>query len=111
MFLIAAVDPAADNACSYWVLECIFDVFHDNFLVVIIDDDERCLTEILVPDGDFACHDVWQGVDKCRRAREEVVRVLYRCLIGSVGLQRSASVEQDDCTVLARLKTSVSFSI
>ena len=87
MFLIAAVNPSANNACRHWILECVFEVFHDNFLIVIVNDDERCLAEILIPDGDFACHDVRQGVDECRRAREEVVRVLYRRLIGSVGLQ------------------------
>ena len=86
MFLIAAVDPAADNACRHRVLDGVFEVFHDNFFVVIVNHDERCLAEILIPDGNFACHDVRQGVDKCRRTREEVVVVLYRRLIGSVGL-------------------------
>ena len=86
MFLIAAVNPAADNACRHWVLECIVDVFHNNFLVVIVNDDELGLAEILVAYGDFARYDVRQGVNKSCRAREEIVRVLNCRLICRVGL-------------------------
>ena len=78
MFLIAAVNPAADNACCRWVLECVFEVFHDNFLVVIVNDDERCLSEILVPDGDFACHDVRQGVDSPKATRSKPAQAFRR---------------------------------
>ena len=86
MILIAAVNPAADNACRHWILECIFEVFHDDFLVVIVNDDERGLAEIFVTYGNFARYDVRQGVNKGRRAREEVVRVLNCRLICRVGL-------------------------
>ena len=111
MFFVAAVDPAADDTCRHRVLECIFEVFHDNLLVVIINHDERCLAEILVAYGDFSGHYVRQGVNKGCRAGEEASRVLNRRLIMRVGLQRRVSVEQDDGAVLTRLETSVSLNI
>ena len=80
MFLVATVNPAADDACSHWVLECDIEVFHDNLLIVIVNHDERCLAEILVAYGDFAGHDVWQGVDKRCRAGEEAVSYTHLTL-------------------------------
>ena len=78
MFLIAALNPAADNAFRDRILECVFEVFHDNLLVVIVNHHEGCLAEILVAYGNFASHDVRQSVNESRRAREEVLGVLYR---------------------------------
>lgn len=111
MFLVLTVDPAADNARRHWVLEGIFQIFFYYFFIKIVDYDKGCLAEILVSDGDFACHDVRQGVNERCRAREEVILFLYRRLIVRVGLQRRVSVEEDDGAVFARLETSVSFSI
>lgn len=111
MLLVAAFNPAADNAFRDWVLECVFEVFHYNLLVVIVNHHERCLAEILVAYGDFTSHDVRQGVNERRRAREEVFWILYRRLIMRVSLQGGTSVEEDDGTVFTRLEVSVSFNI
>ena len=86
MLLVAAVDPPADDAFCDWVLKRVFEVFHYDFFIKIIDNHKRCLSEILVPYGDFACHDVRQGVNERRRAREEVLGVLYRRLIMRISL-------------------------
>ena len=78
MFLIATLNPTADNAFRDLILESVFKVFHYDLLVVIVNYHERSLAKILVAYGDFASHDVWQGVNERRWAREEVLRVLYR---------------------------------
>lgn len=111
MFLVAAIDPAADDARRNRILECVDEVFHDNLFVVIINHDKRCFAEILVSDGYFACHDVRQCVDEGRRARKEVFRVLNRRLIMRVRLQGCVSVKQNDRAILSRLEIPVSFNI
>ena len=58
MFFIAAVDPSADDAFRDGVLKRVFEVFHYDFFIKIVNNHERCLSEILVPYGYFACHDV-----------------------------------------------------
>ena len=111
MFLITTFNPTTDNAFSDRILECIFEVFHYNLLVVIINHHERCLAEILVAYGNFTGYNVRQGVNERCRAREEVLRVLYRRLIMCVSLQRGASVEEYDGSVFMRFEISVSFNI
>ena len=87
MILVAAVDPAADYACGYWILKCVVEIIHDNLLVVIINHDKRCLAVILVPYSDFACHYVWQSVDERRWTWEKVFLILYSRLVMCVCLQ------------------------
>ena len=54
----------------------------------------------LMFDTNFAHANIWQGVDKHRRAWKEVVGIVYGVLIFSIGIQTGGSVGKNDGDII-----------
>ena len=111
MVFVGAVEPTAEDTCSHRVEKGVLQLSCHNLRVVFGQNDERGLAEVFVSDGDFARHDVGQGVDECRWTGEKVLWVLDSRLIGSVGLQGGTTVEEHHSAVFARNETLATFGL